>query len=94
MIIRGAIKIPTSSQYAENERLCKGDDMPCIVCGRPMKADAKVMWLRAGPGSLDYAIPHDAPDQEGAEMGAWPIGPGCLKRYPQLKKLAFPGGAE
>lgn len=93
------IKIPTSKDYARNEKRCRGNDIPCIVCGKPIKdpimnVTGTILWLRAGSGSLSTAIDPNSPDQGGGEMGCWPIGSDCLRRNPQLKPYTFLNGEE
>lgn len=84
-----AVPIPPHPKYRENSERCRGDETSCIVCGKPVKDANRKLWLRAGPGGKDMAIPGDWENQGPAEMGCWPIGPDCLRKNPALAKLAF-----
>lgn len=82
--------------HHENSAHSPGNSMPCAVCGKPIKEPYKPeqKWIRLAPARADAAIPADSPDQGGAEMGCYPIGEDCLRRNPQLKRLAFLNGVE
>lgn len=85
-----------SKKYEQNERQCGTDDLPCIICGKPVKNAfnrPETKWLRAGGGSLETIIDPNSPE-DGGEMGCWPIGPDCLRKNPQFKPYLTPNGTE
>jgi len=92
-MIKGQVKIPEHPQWEARQSRCDyHESHPCIVCGKPIKnafENEEVYWLRLGPGGKNYAIPCETPDQGGAEMGCEPVGNDCLRRNPELRKLAF-----
>lgn len=69
---------------------------PCTMCGRPIKAKYPKMLHLYNGGSLIVTTEEAQEFNRTGEysggsgdMGAFPIGPECLKNYPQLKPYAF-----
>lgn len=82
------IEIPYTDDYKKNiERHNFGDSLPCIVCGRPIKAERPAM-LRIFWGS--HIVTDAEAEQIIAEEGGggdlcyYPIGPDCLRKNPQV----------
>ena len=80
-----AIPRPFSGpRYSENSDRC-GDSAPCAICGSPCYGPT--VFLRVIGGGREFAL-HDAPDDGGGEMGFFPIGSTCLRKWPALKAMA------
>lgn len=79
------MKIPKSADYAANLRRYRGGDrQPCVVCGRPVKAPT--FMVECVNGGLDECVlPGTADTTDAAYMGAFPVGPDCLRRHPELR---------
>lgn len=84
------INIPIHAKYSENEHKTganKKGFMPCVVCGKAISkksTSAKVVRVHNGGISLvteEEALVMD----EGADLGSYPLGADCLRRYPVLK---------
>jgi len=70
-----------------NQLKLEGDDIPCFICGKAVRAQQ--YWARfSGGGSTiasdDYA---DRPENIGGDMGCYPIGPECYRRLPVEVKM-------
>lgn len=67
----------------------------CCYCGRPVKADAKLLCLaRTEDGEWWVVDPEYTPepdDMDGYGMFTLPIGPDCLRRHPEFKFGVMPG---
>lgn len=76
-----------SDRYSKNQDQCRGDNYPCVVCGKPVKNPK--LYVRYFWGT------HAVTDQEaeeiiakegnGGDMCLYPIGAACLKKHPELK---------
>jgi hypothetical protein len=82
------IPIPRSPKYEENEdgpKGPKGGQQPCIVCGLACPTPQFFVHVVDGGGSL---MDSPEPTNDGGDLGLYPIGSGCLKRYPELRDYA------
>lgn len=75
-------------KYSKNSDKCRGVEYPCIVCGKPVKNPkfyVRYFWAThiVTDQEAEKII---AEEGEGGDMGAYPLGAGCLKKYPELKK--------
>jgi hypothetical protein len=67
----------------------------CCICGA--KVDASAEWLllaRADDGKCEYAISHPSectPEEIQSSLWVAPIGPGCLRRNPELQFAVLAG---
>jgi hypothetical protein len=81
--------IPESPNYKD----CGvgGPHGPCIVCGREVKTQ-RPNFLRVHGGGI-YAVTEDEAESmdRAGDCGLQPIGPECLRRYPELKPYATKG---
>ena len=68
-------------RYADNEEHCTVDETPCVVCGKPIKNEEKAKWIRVVDGGARFAGPDETIEDEAADMGCFPIGPGCLRKH-------------
>ncbi len=79
-------KLPErTSDYDRNESKA-GDHLPCLVCGRGIKNEGRAKWVHVIKGGSYAWEPGDAVDPAG-DLGAYPIGPECSKKYPDLPYL-------
>ncbi len=76
-------------------RECLDGEMPCAVCRSPVNVDGHQLWLWVHLGG-NHAVTAaegerlNAAGHSGADLGRQPIGPNCLKKYPQLKPFVMP----
>jgi hypothetical protein len=69
-------------QFEEN-RHRPGPGTPCCICGIPVTGKAGgFLWVV--DGGMRFAKKGEKVDPTG-DMDLWPIGRGCLRRYPDLK---------
>lgn len=76
------IEIPTSPNFREPQQSGHG---PCIVCGRAVKSKRpSFVFVHCGG---THAVTEDEADNldPRASLGFQPIGPECLRRFPELK---------
>lgn len=64
--------------YRRNMVRCRGAELPCAHCGRPIDADKAKWWAHVVDGGARYALPGDSVDPAG-DMGAHPVGRECKK---------------
>lgn len=57
---------------------------PCLICGRAVK-DCGAAVLRVVDGGGTIADNGDPDIDPSADLGCYPIGPCCLKRYPEFR---------
>lgn len=79
------VEIPQSENYY-NGPAAYGDRLTCIVCNRPVTAKNPA-YLRVVESGGYAVLPQfqDEYDGDAGDLGLYPIGPNCLRRYPQLK---------
>lgn len=82
------IQIPVSEHHSKNAAKCKGDEQPCIVCGKPVKAAKWYVHLHCG-GSHAVTEEEAATLPDNEDLGLYPIGTCCLRKHPELKPYAF-----
>ena len=63
--------------YRKNERRCKGGEYGCVWCGRPIKDEAKAVWVEV---LVNGKFADDAPGSAESQ-GCFPMGPSCAKLY-------------
>lgn len=64
----------------------------CVVCGKAVYLDTPHFWLEIAWTNSEALDPEvDLPEHS---QGMFPIGPGCLRKNPQLKRLAVAGKIE
>jgi hypothetical protein len=74
------------------ERRYEGDtgDWPtCIICGRPIKARPKYLHVVGGGTSVLLPADEGKYTSDAGDMYYHPVGTGCLKKHPQLKRYAI-----
>jgi hypothetical protein len=84
------IKIPVNDNYSEIEEAhpCKGDEYPCIICGKPVKSPKYLVWVHMGGSHAvteEEGIQLNQQGHEGADLGYYPIGANCLNKHTSLK---------
>jgi len=76
------LKIIRNADYDKWKNRVKGDDAPCIICGRGAGSNAPVVHVHNGGDSVvtdeEVATLDDAGD-----LGLQPIGRNCLKKHPE-----------
>ena len=73
----------SGEHYARNAAKA-GDRQPCVICGKPVTSEQR-RYVRVDTSNR---IHHAACDLAGADMGCFPVGPDCQRKYPQLRALA------
>jgi hypothetical protein len=85
--------MPMPEEWAYSNYTWEGQPH-CICCNKPTKEGCPYLWLAVPQVSDDvFILPPDQPrkepwESEFDERGWFPIGPGCLKKYPDLKLYA------
>jgi hypothetical protein len=78
-----SVEIKRSSSYSKNESRCHDDEVPCAVCGRPVK-DPWPHWIHIGGGGGLAVTDEEAAADPTADLGAYPVGSRCWKQHPEL----------
>lgn len=74
------MRIPESPNSVDSNM---GDFPPCVVCGREVRAPFPAMvHVVDGGGTV---ATDDESVEEASDLGCYPVGPGCLRRFPELK---------
>lgn len=64
-------------------------DYPCVICGREVKSGPRTRLVRLHYGGQMVVLPDEFEQAErdcpGGDLGAYPIGPDCLKKHPDMK---------
>lgn len=64
------------------------DEMPCVVCGNPMK-EVSAMYVHVHDGGRLIVSEEEAQKMGGAgDMLFSPIGSSCIRRHPEIKPYA------
>jgi len=75
------IKIHCNPDHRENEQRIKNGETGCFICGKGVKEP----WKNSIHVYLGYyAVMEDEKIEEGGDMGMFPVGSDCLKKYPEL----------
>ncbi len=90
------IPVPKAELSPIKSRDCMGDELPCIVCGRPCDTNPikhAFYWTQGHKYAenmiLNETEAADAMHNDGGFMGLYPIGPDCLKKFPHLKEYEY-----
>lgn len=83
------IEIPYTKDHTRNQERCDWTKyLPCIVCGRAVKA-ARPAMLRIFWGThivMDAEAEQIiANEGSGGDLYYYPIGPDCLRNHPEIK---------
>lgn len=76
------IKIPQTG----TDQFIDGDNYPCIVCGKTVKKP--IFFLRVVEGGSHALFPGEEYIDTAADLGMYPVGTHCLKKFPELKPYA------
>lgn len=87
--------ITQGAHYHDNAARCQDGQDPCIVCGKPCERAGNVAYIHVyciGPSGMAAvtSAEHEtlqAGGHGGADLGCYPIGRECLKRYPELRRF-------
>jgi len=84
-------------KYTANKDRCRGDQEPCVRCGKPVDGPLYASYTTGGywipkelidvyPTEGDAVPPEFQPlvDKYGYGLGVWPIGPDCAKYAPEI----------
>lgn len=84
-----AIKIPAydREQYWKNRGDGdKSNHLPCVVCGKQIPLKKARYWVHLHDGGALIVTDAEASEMpENADMGVYPVGSDCLRRYPEIK---------
>lgn len=75
------IELPTSPAY--DGRRGWGEHWPCAVCGRPLQHPRA--WVHLVDGGTQVCDPEAEYHDPAADVGWHPVGPECLRNFPELK---------
>jgi hypothetical protein len=82
------ITIPMSPNYVTNREKLQHDDLlPCICCGKPVKTPkhfVRVFWgdVAVMANEAEALI---AKEGSGGDLGLYPVGNSCYRKYAALK---------
>lgn len=83
------IEIPYTADHSANRaRVDTSRYLPCIVCGRAIKAApalVRVYWGSHIVTAEEAERLHIAEGGDGGDLYYYPIGPDCLRRHPAIK---------
>lgn len=80
------VPLPWSGKrYHENEERVRSPHHPCCICGTEVTV-ADAVWLAIGDGNSRFI--HPSEPQPG-DVGAYPIGRSCIRKYPALRALGY-----
>lgn len=78
-----------SPAYSDNSDRCKGTELPCVLCGKPV-INARY-WVHLHGGGYTLVTEAEVNTLNSAEdLGAYPIGPTCLKANPEIRLYLIP----
>ena len=82
-------EIHDAAAHARNERKQhKINGYPCLVCGAPCANDGKAVWVWLHEGGATIVDREEGErlnaDGDHGDMGAYPIGPNCYRKYKKL----------
>jgi hypothetical protein len=80
------IEVPQTEDYGKNAAKARGEDYPCVVCGRAVKygsSTGHVVHLGNGGGYL--LLPTEVDPAASDYLGLYPLGGNCLKKHPELR---------
>lgn len=77
-------------------RECRDGEVECIVCRRPIKASTHKLWIWVHLGGGHVVTTEEGErlnttEDVAGDLGAQPVGAGCVQRYPQLKPYLIEG---
>lgn len=89
-----SMKIPYNPRRSENQdRFPSGDRLPCLICGKAVQEeDPAMVWVHGG--GAEIVTPREGrarnarPNGDAEDLGWQPVGKGCLKQYPELRRYA------
>jgi len=75
------------SPFADHPRKGSGTAMPCVICGVPSPNPRYSVHLHGGGSVLitESEVEEATAKYPGGNMDFYPIGPSCVKKYPELK---------
>lgn len=79
------MKAFSGANYSRNAGRVRGDDYPCVICGRQVKTATQPWRVRV---DIDCNIRRGDDVLGTNSMGWFPIGADCLRVHPELKTLA------
>ena len=81
------ISTPSHPNYFKNVNRC-GAATPCVICGKAVTtANPAHIHLHNGGASI-VTEAEAATMDPAADLGLYPIGADCLRRYPELRPYA------
>lgn len=87
------ILIPKNPAPAPMKRVRGGDGLPCVICGLTVtKPKFECHLVLGGDHALhpedEAAFAADTEQQRG-DMGYYPVGTDCLRRFPEMRPFSF-----
>lgn len=73
--------------FKQNESRC-GAKWPCAWCGKPIKDNKKAVMVFICCGEFEPAGGEEAHKSHGNNMGGYPLGPDCARRFRAERKMA------
>jgi len=79
-------EIYDADAHERNQHKVKGDEVPCLVCGKGCKDNGKAVWVHLHEGGSvivdeEEADRLNAEGHSNADLGGYPIGPDCYKKH-------------
>ncbi len=89
------IRIPYADDHTRNQERVAFKYTPCIICGRAIKAESpamvRVYWGTHIVTKEEAEQLHIEESGDGGDLYYYPIGPDCLRKYPDIKPYVHKG---
>lgn len=80
------IEVPTTEDYDKNANRARGEDYPCVVCGRAVKYGSRTgVGVHLGNGGSHLLLPSEVDPAASDYLGVYPLGGDCLRKHPELR---------
>jgi len=81
------IEIPRHPDFSKNQSRIKGENYPCIICGKAVSNPNP--WMVHLFWGTHLVMEDEVADLDTAgDMYHYPVGGNCLKNHPELKSYA------
>lgn len=81
-VITFSVRPFSGARYYENSQKCPDDKTPCGICGKGT-SDHVGFWAHVCEGGAIWCDEdeYECSHSKAGDMGMWPIGPDCYRRY-------------
>jgi hypothetical protein len=86
------IALVQSNNWHRNATRCHGSELPCCICGKPIKNPDTAQHVHVVDGGDMLALPGIESESlvgSSGDCGGHPIGMCCLRQHPEYKPYVF-----